>query len=83
MVNRTVKKEEFRAAVRSMDAFQLAKVLALPPLPLSHTSNEPYFGKSEPLQVNGTDWGNVVTAWLDAWEAAEMVRFTQSNTQPT
>lgn len=81
MVDRTAKREEFRAAVRSMDAFQLAKVLTLPPLPRSQSSHEPQFGKAESLQVSGTDWGIVVTAWLDALEAAEKVRFSHSNVQ--
>jgi len=80
MLDRRTKLAEFRAAVRncSRDPYALKRVLDLPPL--AESRDGPYMRgggrqqqSSEIFQENGTDWTNVLTAWLDAWEALEAV----------
>jgi hypothetical protein len=80
MVNRNSRGAEFRSAIASSDPFRVASVLSLPPIASSRQRNgeegpAPTLGKQpESLQENGLDWSPVLTAWLDACEAAEAVR---------
>jgi hypothetical protein len=71
MVDRRAKREEFRAAVNARDPFVLAKVLSVTSVsPLKGSEPKP---PKESLQEGGTDWSNVLNAWLGACEAAEAV----------
>jgi hypothetical protein len=71
MVDRRARTKEFRAAVNSRDPFVLAKVLNVPGVsPVKGTEPNP---PKESLQEGGTDWSNVLNAWLGACEAAEAV----------
>jgi hypothetical protein len=77
MVDRRAKREEFRAAVNARDPFVLAQVLNVPRVsPVK--GNEPKPPK-ETLQEGGTDWSNVLNAWLGACEAAEAVSYTSKD----
>jgi hypothetical protein len=74
MVDRRAKTKEFRAAVNSRDPFVLAKVLNIPSVsPVKGSEPNP---AKESLQEGGTDWSNVLNAWLGACEAAEAVSCT-------
>ena len=73
--------EEFRSAVRARDPFVLAAVLKLPPVAGTKTAKAPAKKGSEQLKENGTDWSGVLSAWLDAWQAAESVRFCHAKTK--
>jgi hypothetical protein len=71
MVDRRAKSKELSAAVKARDPYVLAKVLNVPSVsPVK--GNEPKPPK-ESLQEGGTDWSNVLNAWLGACEAAEAV----------
>jgi hypothetical protein len=71
MVDRRGKIKELRAAVNSKDPYVLAKLLNVPSVSPANGS-EPKAPK-ESLQEGGTDWSNVLNAWLGACEAAEAV----------
>ncbi len=71
MTDRRTLKKNFVSAAR--DPFRVAEVLRIPPIaPAKGTP--PSTSNSETLEIGGTDWGPVLTAWLDAWQAAEAVR---------
>jgi hypothetical protein len=71
MVDRRAKIKELRAAVNARDPFVLAKVLNVPSVsPVKGSEPNP---PKESLQEGGTDWSNVLNAWLGACEAAEAV----------
>jgi hypothetical protein len=77
MANRQKRKASFRSAVQSMDPYRVAAVMALPPVSSSRRGQEPPAAASrqaDSMQENGLDWSAVLTAWLDACEAAEAVR---------
>ena len=77
VVDRRTKKSEFQAAIGRLrrDPWALAKVLQLPEIASNQTTGTApnSDGIRETLQENGTDWSNVLTHWLDAWQAAEAV----------
>jgi hypothetical protein len=73
MVDRRAKTKELSAAVKARDPFVLAKVLNVPSVsPVKGSEPKP---PKESLQEGGTDWSNVLNAWLGACEAAEAVSF--------
>jgi hypothetical protein len=74
MFDRRAKKAEFRAAVRSRDVYDLAALFkSMAPVAAIQQQQEPS-QQQDSLQENGTDWSGVLTAWLNACEAAEAVR---------
>jgi hypothetical protein len=73
MIDRRSKTEEFRSAIRARDPSYLAALLKLGPVASTKHANPPRKGVSENLKENGTDWSGVLSAWLDASEAAEAV----------
>lgn len=71
MVDRRAKTKELRAAVNAKDPLVLAKVLNVPNV--SPVKGSEPKTPTESLQEGGTDWSNVLNAWLGACEAAEAV----------
>ena len=76
MASRQKRKADFRAAIQSMDPYRVAAVLTLLPVATTRTGKEPAVPsrQADSMQENGLDWSAVLTAWLDACEAAEAVR---------
>ena len=71
---RRTKVQDFRAALGARDPFVLQRVLKLPPIAVDKQASPPTRASSEQqVRVNGTDWSTVVSAWLDASQAAEAV----------
>lgn len=63
------RKQELKAALASRDPYRVANVLGdLPPIS-PQTQGTPKTHK-ESLHVDGTDWSNVLSSWLDACDAA-------------
>jgi hypothetical protein len=66
------RKQELKAALASRDPYRVANVLGdLPPIS-PQTQVTPKTHK-ESLHVDGTDWSNVLSSWLDACDAASKV----------
>jgi hypothetical protein len=64
--------QELKAALASRDPYRVANVLGdLPPIS-PQTKGTPKTHK-ESLHVDGTDWSNVLSSWLDACDAASKV----------
>ena len=73
-IDRRAYTAEFQRAVRSSDPYRLASVIDLSPLadqPVAGWNNNNH--ETTSCEIDGTDWSSVVTAWLDACEAAEAV----------
>lgn len=71
-MDRRTLQNNFSAAAR--DPFRLAKLFRIPPIAQTKGTKPLPSSHLQTLEVKGIDWGPVLTAWLDTWQAAEAVR---------
>ena len=69
----SLRKQELKDALASHDPYRVANVLGdLPPIAKQKQQGTLKTHK-ESLNVDGTDWSNVLSSWLDACDAATKV----------